>query len=361
MDGVVAVAAVLGAGAVAFAMSGKPPAAAALQPARLAPTSREQAPLAAQQRVQEAPRPQQQAAPAPQADAAEEARPEPRADMPQQVVDLLHTVSLPIARDWNDPGAFKNAVAEQRARLFPPGTYVLDQVIFEVCKNAFASFARKFGHFVFADTDESSAHYSKIQLTMSPLSTSPEEQTVGTNFGALAERYMYLRQQVDAPAVAHNDKGLNPNSVRYKLWKDGWEKGWGYKELSILQRAKRNPFVPFTNNWPVFLHLSVQYSMMELLYSVFWSVMRDFHRNPGSWNARGANVSAAVEQHVAAIKGSGEIAQKKKSELTVILAVVAIGKVLSKAMKPASLFGVVPAITKRVAAMQKAKDRKSVV
>jgi hypothetical protein len=381
MEALVAIAVVLGAGAVAAsAMSGT---ASVVQPERndaeaaratqaaqaeaelTRYAAQAEAALANQAARDETAQARQEAERVKQAARAEAARskqaPPPEAvpdvpdpDIPQAVIDLLRTVSLPIDRDWNDPNAFRNAVAEQRARLFPPGTYVLDKVIFEVCKNAFASFARKFGHFVFADTDESSAHYSKIQMTMSPVPKAPEEQTVGTNFGALAERYMYLRQQVDAPGVAHNDKGLNPNSVRYKRWKDGWEKGWGYKELSIVQRAKRNPLVPFTNNWPVFLHLSVQYSMMEMLFSVFWTMTRDFHRNPGSWNARGANVVAAVEQHVASIKGSGKIAQKQKSEATVIMAVVAIGKILSKAMKPLSLFGVIPAIMTRIGAIQKA-------
>lgn len=279
--------------------------------------------------------------------------PEP-AKVPGPVADLLRSVSVPVDRDWNDPGAFRAAVAEQRERLFPPGTYVRDEVVFEACKNAFASFARKFGHILFAFTDESSAHYSNIKLTTTPAPQAPEDQTIGTNFGALAERYMYLRRQVSAPRVAHNDKGLGYNTLRYKRWKHGWEQGWGYKELTIAQRFWRNPAIPFTNNWPVFLHLSVQYSMMEMLYSVFWSVTRDFVRNPGSWNTPGSNVVEAVEQHIASIEGSHKIATKTRDELIVDATVASIAQILSKISKPFNVLGLVPSIGKRIGAVMHA-------
>lgn len=257
-------------------------------------------------------------------------------------------------RDWSDEHAFEKAVEENKKLHFRSG--VNDRVVFEVAKDAFSSFAQKFGHYLFS-TEESSTDVDVLRLTTNPGSDSPVQQTVGTNFGAIAQRYMYLRQQVDAPLVPHNVTGLSPNSRRYRLWKDGWQKGDGYKELTLVERVKRNPMIPFTDNWKIFLHLSVQYSMMEMLYYVFWKVTQDMMLTPGTpWNDPSSqNVDDAIQQHLDSVTASSKQSKQRKYEEIAIGAVVVISGLLSKFsnLEPVVVLALAPGVVQRIVRIQK--------
>jgi hypothetical protein len=257
-------------------------------------------------------------------------------------------------RVWSDEKAFDKAVEENKKLHFRSG--VNDRVVFEVAKDAFSSFAQKFGHYLFS-TEESSTDVDVLRLTTNPGSDSPVQQTVGTNFGAIAQRYMYVRQQVDAPLVPHNVTGLSPNSRRYRLWKDGWQKGDGYKELTLVERARRNPMIPFTDNWKIFLHLSVQYSMMEMLYYVFWKVTQDMMLTPGTpWNdPNSQNVDDAIQQHLDSVEASSKQSKQRRYEEIAIGAVVVIAGLLSKFsnLEPLVVLGLAPMVVKRIVRIQK--------
>ena len=254
-------------------------------------------------------------------------------------------------RDWTDERAFERAVDKNKRRHFRSG--VSDRVVFEVAKDAFANFAQKFGHYLFSTDDSSAA----VALTTNPGSEGPVQETAGTNFGAIAQRYMYLRQQVDAPLVPHNVTGLSPNSRRYGLWKDGWQKGDGYKQLTLVERVKRNPMVPFTDNWKTFLHLSVQYSMMEMLYYVFWKVAQDMMLTPGTpWNDPSSqNVADAIQQHLDSVAASSRQSKQRKYEEIAMGAVVVIAGLLSKFsnLEPIAVLGLAPMVVKRIVRIQK--------
>lgn len=257
-------------------------------------------------------------------------------------------------RDWADERAFELAVEENKKRFFRAG--VSDRVVFEVAKDAFCSFAQKFGHYLFS-SEESSANAKILALTTNPGASGPVQEAVGTNFGTIAARYMYLRQQVDAPMVAHNVNGLSPNSRRYRLWKDGWEKGDGYRELTLIERVKRNPMMPFTNNWLIFLHLSVQYCMMEMLYFVFWKITQDMMLTPGTpWNdPHSQNVDDAIQQHLDAVAASSQQSKQRKYEEIALGAVVVIGGLLSKFsnLQPAAVLSLTPVVIKRIVRIQR--------
>ena len=257
-------------------------------------------------------------------------------------------------RDWADEAAFDKAVEENKKRHFCSG--VSDRAVFEVSKDAFSSFAQKFGHYLFS-TEESSADAEVLRLTTNPDADGPVQGAVGTNFGAIAQRYMYLRKQVDAPLVPHNVTGLSPNSRRYRLWRDGWQKGDGYKELTLIERVRRNPMIPFTDNWKIFLHLSVQYSMMEMLYYVFWKITQDMMLTPGTpWNdPRSQNVEDAIQQHLDSVAASSRQSKQRKYEEIAVGSVVVIAGLLSKFsnLEPIAVMGLAPMVVKRIVRIQK--------
>jgi hypothetical protein len=257
-------------------------------------------------------------------------------------------------RDWSDEAAFSKAVEENKKRHF--GSGVSDRVVFEVSKDAFAGFAQKFGHYLFS-TEESSADTKVLALTMNPDAQGPVQETVGTNFGAIAQRYMYLRKQVDAPVAPHNVDGLSPNSRRYRLWKDGWQKGDGHKDMTLVERVERNPMIPFTDNWKIYLRLSVQYSMMEMLYHVFWKISQDMMLTPGTpWNDPDSkNVKDAIQEHLDSVAASAQQSKQRKYEEIAIDAVVVLAGLLSKFfdLVPLVVLGLSPIVVKRIVRVQK--------
>ena len=257
---------------------------------------------------------------------------------------------------WDDPNAFRDAVAQKMAAFRIPGKDVDDRAIFTACKDAFVSFAVKFGQTLFVDGVNSSAHSMILELTLTPKPDgTAEDKKIGENFGALAGRYMDLRFHVGGPYVVHSVTQLSAASRRFKLWRNGWEAADGYRELTPYQQVMRSPAIPFTSNWIIFMHLSVQYTMMEMLFYVFWKVAQDFSLNPLSWNnPQSATLTHAVETYTAAIKGSLVVANVKKREV-LGLSAVSMTTELVKAfanISAGSLLGMLPNIVKNIAAIQ---------
>lgn len=255
--------------------------------------------------------------------------------------------------DFSKADAFQVAVEHHADRLFGAGFD--DDVAFEVCRESFASFASKFGHFLFA-SDKSSFDHDIMAFTTTLSDELPKGRGIGANFGTVARRYMELRRHVSGPYIAHNDKGSNANARRYRLWRDGWEKEDKYKELSLVQRVRRNPMIIGTNNWMMFLHLSVQYSVIELLYAVFRQVTKDLLLNPLSWNKLHVNVEKVVNKHIEALEGSTKVGKKRSKETLTLAAVIILGKMLTKFsnLKPAAFLSLTPAVIKHIAEIKKA-------
>ena len=177
---------------------------------------------------------------------------------------------------------------------------------------------------------------AEVELTIAP-GDGGLPDGVGLNLGVLANKYMQLRRHVSDAYVQHI-KPLTPRDRRYLLWRDGWSAKDGYVELSYLARLKRSPalsFIPgFKQNWAVFKHLTVQHTMMDMLFHVLWAVVRDFSFNPGSWRALSDNVSAAAGKYKAAIEGSLNVGRERLFVATTFGTISILSRIVTNFCNP---------------------------
>jgi len=255
---------------------------------------------------------------------------------------------------WEDPNAFKDAVARKLNQFFKqPGQTVGDDEIFSVCKNAFARFAVKFGTTIFATGETSSVDAEILKLTLNTNNAGVSEGDIGKNFGPLAIRYMELRRHVAGPYVVHSSKPRSAAARRMQLWRNGWEATDGYRELTPVEQARRSPglFI-IRKNWTVFLHLHVQFTMMEMLLFVFIKVAQEFSLNPLSWNNEESRaMTQAVDLYTAAILGGQKVATvKKQAQMWASVVTISAGLIKSfSKISAGSLLEVVPTIVKGIA------------
>jgi hypothetical protein len=176
--------------------------------------------------------------------------------------------------------------------------------------DAFQSFCQRFGHFLFLRSKtENDLDQRVVRLTL-PVGDSRAD--IGQNLGALARRYMNLRWQVALPRVEHNFAG-GDTERRFRLWLDGWLEGDGYKTLTKFQRWARNPAMFWTKNWDVFRSLHVQYTIIEVLWGIFYALMVEMRMNDLSWNdSENDAVAEAVKLQMDAVRASLKLSKQTR-------------------------------------------------